>query len=177
MQEVDPRRTSGKRPLHLKTWSTVKDVKQALQALLHVPMSKQRLFFHGQELGRRGSTDSRKGPLVSMRELKKYSHSLQDCGIVRDGETIYFAIAPSLQDDGRHRSFLRTYGLLSPPKRLVRSIKQVHRALELGINNPKLTVEGFGGTYFMYDPRKRPLGTYNVVSSHHCIGGLGLHSG
>lgn len=137
----------------------MKDLKQALQHLLHVPMNKQRLFFNGQELGRRGSIDSsKKGPHVAMRELKKYSHSLQDCGIVRDGETIYFAIAPSLQDDVHHRSFLRTYGLLNPPKRLVRSIKQVHRALEIGINNPKLTVEGFGGTYFMYDPRKRPLG-------------------
>jgi len=46
-------------------------------------------------------------------------------------------------------------------------IHQVRRALELGVNAPKLTMEGFGGTYFMYDPRKRPLGTY--VCMYVCV--------
>lgn len=31
----------GKRPLTLKSWMTIKDVKQTLQTLLHVPMAKQ----------------------------------------------------------------------------------------------------------------------------------------
>lgn len=39
-------------------------------------------------------------------------------------------------------------------------MRQVRRALELGVNAPKLTMEGFGGTYFMYDPRKRPLACF-----------------
>jgi hypothetical protein len=156
VQEINPRRRSGKRPLHLKSWSTIKDVKQRLEGLLHVPISKQRLFFNGHELGLgRGGG---KSPAPAMRELKKYSHSLQDCGIVRDGETIYFAIAPPMSDDGHNSAFIGPYGLNSAPKRLLRSLKQVRRAMELGVNGPKLTLEGFGGTYFMYDPRKRPLG-------------------
>lgn len=31
----------AKRPLTLKSWMTVKDVKQTLQTLLHVPVGKQ----------------------------------------------------------------------------------------------------------------------------------------
>jgi hypothetical protein len=46
---VNPRRGAagalegggGRRPLTLKSWMTVKDVKQTLQTLLHVPMAKQ----------------------------------------------------------------------------------------------------------------------------------------
>lgn len=127
---------------------------------------------------------------------------------MRDGETIYFAIAPPAAAlGGGSGPVLRPYGLLAPPKRLMRSLKQVgkekalciaglcmrlgtaprpvwpsfnppppslltpnpnqkytfnqvRRALEMGVNAPKLTMEGFGGTYFMYDPRKRPLGAF-----------------
>ena len=132
----------------------MRDVKQALQSLLHVPIAKQRLFFQGQELG--GRRDD-KG-LEPLRELSKYTHSLQDCGIVRDEETIFFAIAPVASEDSQNAAVLRAYGQLEVPKKTGRLLKQVRRAFELGINAPKLTMEGFGGTYFMYDPRKRPLG-------------------
>ena len=45
-----------KRPITVRFWSTIKDVKDQLQLLLHVPPSVQRLFvvgplyFHGREL-------------------------------------------------------------------------------------------------------------------------------
>lgn len=154
----------------MKSWSTVRDVKQALQNLLHIPISKQRLFFHGQELGGRHKEDG--GVLdcgaSQLRELNKYSHSLQDCGVVRDEETIYFAIAPSPSEDYHNAAWIRTYGQLEVPKRTSRLLKQVRRSFELGINAPKLTMEGFGGTYFLYDPRKRPLGKYKpLLSSRH----------
>jgi hypothetical protein len=150
--------------LTLKSWSTVKDVKQTLQTLLHVPMSKQRLFFNGRELSspsssstlssasldpsppslppssssivpkRRHTTGAanegggREGGREAggLRELNNYGHSLQDCGIIRDGETIYFTIArpPSL-DLGHSGPILRPYGLLQPPRRLGRALKQV----------------------------------------------------
>ena len=51
-------------------------------------------------------------------------------------------------------------GLLTPPRSLLRALKQVRRAMELGIHAPKLTLEGFGGTYFLYDPRRRPLAVF-----------------
>jgi hypothetical protein len=45
---------------------------------------------------------------------------------VRDGETIYFAIAPPAAAlGGGSGPVLRTYGLLAPPKRLMRGLKQV----------------------------------------------------
>ena len=50
---------------------------------------------------------------------------------------------------------------MHPPSRH----NQVRRALEMGVNAPKLTMEGFGGTYFMYDPRKRPLGAWCFLIS------------
>lgn len=228
VQEVNPRRTGrrkdhhqqqgeegghegGKRPLTLKSWSTIKDVKQTLQTLLHVPMNKQRLFFNGRELSspssagispsasvdpslspssdsssssaavlRRRHTTGESGEGGSeagrgggggggaggargkgLRELDNYGHSLQDCGIIRDGETIYFTIArpPSL-DMGHSGPILRPYGLLQPPRRLGRAIKQVRRAMDMGIHGPKLTIEGFGGTYFLFDPRRRPLAVF-----------------
>ena len=30
----------------------------------------------------------------------------------------------------------------------------------MGIHGPKLTIEGFGGTYFLFDPRRRPLAVF-----------------
>jgi len=148
-------------------------VKQTLQTLLHIPMSKQRLFFNGRELsspsssssstlssagirsppslpassssssssivskrrhttggaqegGREGGSGGGGGGGGGLRELNNYGHSLQDCGIIRDGETIYFTIArpPSL-DLGHSGPILRPYGLLQPPRRLGRAFKQV----------------------------------------------------
>lgn len=159
----------GKRPLTFKSWSTIKDVKQTLQTLLHVPMNKQRLFFNGRELSSPSGPTcaARPAPLPcspppsayvspssdpcalpdlrrrnttgmswnkqldakakGLRELSNYGHSLQDCGIVRDGETIYFTIAPpSSLDRDRAVPILRPYGLLPPPRRLGRALKQVN---------------------------------------------------
>jgi hypothetical protein len=122
---------SGKRPLQLKSWHTIKDVKAILQQLLHVPMGKQRLFFQGHELGLKGGgggSPSRgraaSEALPTLRELSRCSHSLQDCGIVRDGETIFFTILSA--DAGLSEGpILRSYGLVPGPKRLVRHLKQV----------------------------------------------------
>lgn len=66
----DPR--GKKRKLEARSWSAVRDLKDALQKLLHVNVAKQRLFFHGRELQNRAT--------------------LQDCGIFEDGETLLFAI-------------------------------------------------------------------------------------
>lgn len=76
--------------------------------------------------------------------------------MIRDGETLYFAITPV--DDSSKGAVLRSYGLLNTPRKIQRIINQVRRAFELGVNAPKLTMEGFGGTYFMFDPKKRPVG-------------------
>lgn len=100
------------------------------------PIPEQRLFFNGRELEASASSSSSfsaKHQGQGLRELRQIGHSLQDCGIVRDGETLYFAIvAPptscsSASFGGGAGPVLRTYGLLCPPKRLMRSLKQVGR--------------------------------------------------
>mmetsp|Transcript_39010 Transcript_39010/g.49797 ORF Transcript_39010/g.49797 Transcript_39010/m.49797 type:complete len:797 (+) Transcript_39010:608-2998(+) len=125
-----------KRKLEAKTWSTVKDVKDLLQQRLHVPISRQRLYFRGREL--------------------RNAHSLATCGIYTDNETLDLAIAPEPGDAlvphcapfGDHC-----------PKPLNRTINQVQRALELNLV-PELAMEGTGGTYFMKDSRKRVVGCF-----------------
>lgn len=53
---------------------------------------------------------------------------------MRDGETIYFAIAaPAAALGGGSGPVLRPYGLLAPSKRLMRSLKQVGKEKALCI--------------------------------------------
>ena len=68
---------SRKRPLIVKTWSTIKDVKDHVQKLLHVPSSAQRLYF---------------GPLMTANSDLPNHRTLQDAGIYRNGETLYLEI-------------------------------------------------------------------------------------
>jgi hypothetical protein len=61
----------------LKSWSTVKDLKDAIQQILHVPPSAQRLFF---------------GPLMtSSGELPNY-RTLHDAGIYKSDEILLLDI-------------------------------------------------------------------------------------
>eukprot|EP00957_Ditylum_brightwellii_P124280 9473494-Ditylum_brightwellii.AAC.1 len=70
-------RYGRKRAISVKSWSTVKDVKDILQQHLHVPPSAQRLYF---------------GPLMtSGGELPNY-RSLQDAGIYTSGKTLLLEI-------------------------------------------------------------------------------------
>jgi hypothetical protein len=39
--------------------------------------------------------------------------------------------------------------------------------MEIGVNGPKLALEGLGGTYFLFDPRKRRLGKQGIYCLKH----------
>lgn len=127
--------TSRKRLLKVKSWGTAKDVKDLLASLLSVPVQSQRLFFRSIEL--------------------KNNRLLHDAG-VDAGHTIFFAI----HSDGPQRSWaLEPYESIDPPKSLLRIINQIKRGLEIGLA-PQLSLEGTGGTYFMFDTRKKSVAAF-----------------
>eukprot|EP00566_Odontella_aurita_P004884 CAMPEP_0113551510 /NCGR_PEP_ID=MMETSP0015_2-20120614/14563_1 /TAXON_ID=2838 /ORGANISM="Odontella" /LENGTH=789 /DNA_ID=CAMNT_0000452407 /DNA_START=742 /DNA_END=3111 /DNA_ORIENTATION=- /assembly_acc=CAM_ASM_000160 len=135
-----------KRPLIVKTWSTIKDVKDALQQHLHVPSSAQRLFF---------------GPLLtSGGELPNY-RSLHDAGIYRSGETLLLDIKggsevasiSSLKKSAVSDICVSSSFLDLTPKSLRRTVQQSRRGFALGLK-PDLVLDGSGGTYYLHDARK-----------------------
>jgi len=143
-------RHGKKRPLSVRSWSTIKDVKDQLQHLLHVPPSSQRLYF---------------GPLmISGKELPNY-RTLQDAGIYRSGETLLLDIKGGVVDDGSSASSMTSlrpstsdvcvssFMLDVTPRPLRRIVQQARRGFALGLK-PDLVLDGTGGTYFLHDARK-----------------------
>lgn len=141
-------RHGKKRPLTVRTWSTVKDVKDQLQQLIHIPPSNQRLYF---------------GPLlVSAKELPNH-RTLHDAGVYRSGATLLLDIVGNAIDDQVSITSLSKSAvsdicvsssmLDSTPKPMIRIIQQARRGLALGLK-PELVLEGSGGTYFLHDARK-----------------------
>lgn len=136
-----------KRPLIVKTWSTIKDVKDAVQKLLHVPPSAQRLYF---------------GPIMTSGSDLPNHRSLNDAGIYRSGETLYLEIkkTDSLTDGsvstlvaGANDVCICKSLLDMTPKPLKRIMQQARRGMALGLK-PDLVLDGSGGTYFLHDARK-----------------------
>jgi hypothetical protein len=152
---------SRKRPLTVKTWSTIKDVKDALSKSIHVPPSAQRLYF---------------GPLMT--ELPNH-RSLFDAGIYRSGETLALEIKgttgttisssakktdfkssiSSLTENGTSDICISKSFLDLTPKSLRRSIQQIRNGLSRGIK-PSLVLDGSGGTYFLHSPLKVKLAVF-----------------
>lgn len=135
-----------KRPLSIKTWSTIKDVKDALQQHLHVPSSAQRLFF---------------GPLLTSGGELPNHRSLHDAGIYRSGETLLLDIKggneaaslSSLKKSAVSDICVSSSFLDLTPKSLRRTVQQSRRGFALGLK-PDLVLDGSGGTYYLHDARK-----------------------
>jgi len=135
-----------KRPINVRSWSTVKDVKDRLSQLLHVPPCNQRLFF---------------GPGNDLPNHR----TLNDAGIYRSGETLWFDIHSSACSVSPLDKTSLLASRKSPeicvssvlydltPKRMRRIVQQVRRGLDLGLK-PEIALDGSGGTYFMKDARK-----------------------
>lgn len=143
-----------KRPLKMKTWSTIKDVKDSIQKQLHVPQSAQLLFF---------------GPLMSSEKGLPNHRTLTDAGIYRSGETLMLRIKGEVGTASSSISRLKSGGnndvCISPslldvaPKNLRRTIQQARRGLTLGLK-PDLVPDGSGGSYFLRDARKVPAAVF-----------------
>lgn len=133
-----------KRPLTVKTWSTVKDVKDVLQQHLHVPPSAQKLFFR-----------------PSGGELPNY-RTLSDAGIYRSGETLLLEISSESSPSTTSLTCLKSSAapdicvassmLDLTHRRFRATVQQARRGLALGLK-PALVLDGSGGSYFLRDAR------------------------
>lgn len=138
-------RQARKRPVAVKSWSTIKDVKDAISSILNVPPSAQRLYY---------------GPLTALPNHR----TLHDAGIYRSGETLLLDIradnasaAPIL-----HRSFdIKVCSSMSEitPRHLRHVVQQSRRGLALGLK-PELVMDGSGGTYYLHDARKVKIAVF-----------------
>mmetsp|Transcript_27405 Transcript_27405/g.62926 ORF Transcript_27405/g.62926 Transcript_27405/m.62926 type:complete len:441 (-) Transcript_27405:1157-2479(-) len=139
-----------KRPVNVRSWSTVKDVKDQLYQLLNVPPSSQRLFF---------------GPINDLPNHR----TLNDAGIYRSGETLLFDIRPSMRGFSTLTS-LQTSD--STPdicvssvmndlttKSMRRIVQRTRRGLDMGLK-PEIALDGSGGTYFLRDARKVKIAAF-----------------
>jgi hypothetical protein len=150
----DHQQSRKKRPITIKTWSTVKDVKDVLQQHLHVPASCQRLFFH-----------------PSLGELPNH-RTLQDAGIYRNGDTLLLEMTS--HHNSAHSSSLNLTSLkkgavvdicvsssmLDLTDRGGRSlVQQSRRGLALGLK-PALVLDGSGGSYFLRNARQMNVAVF-----------------
>eukprot|EP00555_Chaetoceros_dichaeta_P015011 CAMPEP_0198257172 /NCGR_PEP_ID=MMETSP1447-20131203/6908_1 /TAXON_ID=420782 /ORGANISM="Chaetoceros dichaeta, Strain CCMP1751" /LENGTH=758 /DNA_ID=CAMNT_0043944001 /DNA_START=394 /DNA_END=2670 /DNA_ORIENTATION=+ len=142
-----------KRVLKMKTWSTIKDIKDSVQKLLHVPQSAQLIYF---------------GPLMASGFALPNYRTLSDAGVYRSGETLLLKIKGEgtvtsgitmLKSEGRNDVCISPSLLDTTPSNLRRTVQQARRGLALGLK-PDLVLDGSGGTYFLRDARKVPVAVF-----------------
>eukprot|EP00934_Nitzschia_sp_Nitz4_P002208 Nitzschia sp. Nitz4//scaffold339_size21316//2885//5262//NITZ4_008613-RA/size21316-processed-gene-0.20-mRNA-1//-1//CDS//3329548348//2208//frame0 len=146
-----------KRPITVRSWSSIKDVKDTIQRAIDIPASCQRLYF---------------GPLLTSGKELPNHRSLHDIGIYRSGETILLDIQGScgMSTSPRGSSYSRKVEaksdisisssvIDSTPKPLRQLIQRARRALAVGLK-PEFILDGSGGTYFLHDARKVKIGVF-----------------
>jgi phosphatidylinositol 4-kinase type 2 len=144
-----------KRPIEVRSWATIKDVKDSLSLLMDIPVTSIRLYF---------------GPLLtSGRELPNH-RTLHDAGIYRSGETLLldikstsdlsFSATPFSKNLRPSNDICISSSMVdSTPKYLRSLVTQARRGLSLGLK-PDLIMEGSGGTYVLRDSRKAKIGVF-----------------
>ncbi|KAL7545653.1 hypothetical protein ACHAWF_009004 [Thalassiosira exigua] len=153
-------RQGRKRPLTVRPWATVKDVKDQLTRHLHIPASSQAIYF---------------GPLLSSSKELPNHRTLHDAGIYRNGETLLLEIKGNgplgvglLHKGGvdcpsvlvqKNDVCVSSSTLDLCPKALQRLVQQSRRGLALGFK-PALAPDGSGGSYFLSDARKQRVGVF-----------------
>jgi len=181
-------RQRKKRPVTVRSWSTVKDVKDAIRQAMKIPPCSQRLFF---------------GPLLTSGGELPNHRTLHDVGIYRSGETILLDIKsstnlPSTLSSASSSSSCTNGGGATPssasafslstsssssslyslrpsptcndvcisssmmdstPRRLRSLVQEARRGFALGLK-PEFVLEGSGGTYFLHDARKAKIAVF-----------------
>jgi Phosphatidylinositol 3- and 4-kinase/Ubiquitin family len=146
-----------KRCLTVRSWATIKDVKDAIQKLVQVPPHSQRLFF---------------GPLLTSGGELPNHRSLHDAGIYRSGETLLLDIKRcventsscsvsmvSLRMTSANDICISSSMIDSTPKPLRHLVTLARRAFTLGLK-PELVLDGSGGTYFLHDAKKSKVAVF-----------------
>lgn len=146
-------RQGRKRPITLRSWSTIKDVKDALQQIIHVPPSAQHLYF---------------GPLLTSGIELPNHRTLHDAGIYRSGETLLLDIQGGNQKSPLSSSVSLSHSndvclsssmFDSTPRALRSRVEQARRGLAVGYK-PEFVFDGSGGTYFLHDSRKNKIAVF-----------------
>jgi hypothetical protein len=149
-------RQGRKRPITVRTWSSIKDVKDTIQQAIHVPASSQRLYF---------------GPLLTSGKELPNHRTLQDAGIYRSGETLLLDIkggasaassvasSYALQVESKSDVSISSSVIDSTPRLLRQLAQQARRGLALGLK-PEFVLDGSGGTYFLHDARKCKISVF-----------------
>jgi phosphatidylinositol 4-kinase type 2 len=157
--------SNKKRPLPVRSWSTIKDVKDQLSQKLQVPAASIRLYF---------------GPLLTSGKELPNHRTLHDVGIYRSGETILldiknnntnavFPTSPYRSSiEGHHHMNAASNSadvqisssvLPLTPKHLQSLVSQARWGLLYGLK-PDLVLEGSGGTYILHDVKKNPIAIF-----------------
>jgi Phosphatidylinositol 3- and 4-kinase/Ubiquitin family len=147
-------REGKKRPIQVKSWATVKDVKDILSKKLKVKASSIRLYF---------------GPLLTSGKELQNKRTLHDAGIYNPGETLLYDIKTTSD------ALMSPYYLLHPrncidicisssmiestPKHLRNMVSEARTGFSLGLK-PDLVLEGSGGTYFLRDSVKNKIAVF-----------------
>eukprot|EP00980_Cylindrotheca_fusiformis_P008877 scaffold1900_cov123-Cylindrotheca_fusiformis.AAC.3 len=144
-----------KRPITVRSWSCIKDIKDVLQQTIHIPVASQRLFF---------------GPLMTSGKELPNHRTLHDAGIYKSGEILFLDI----KEGGNYRSYRNSFAVKSrsnsdliisssvvayTPRLLIQLVQEARRALALGLK-PELVLDGSGGTYFLHDARKTKIAVF-----------------
>lgn len=146
-------RQGRKRPITVRSWSTIKDIKDAIQQTIHIPASSQRLFF---------------GPLMTSGKELPNHRTLHDAGIYRSGETLLldikmggssFPSIGSIKKEARNNVSISSSVVDLAPKLLRQTVQQARRALALGLK-PEFILDGSGGTYYLHDARKAKIAIF-----------------
>ena len=147
-----------KYPISVKSWATVKDVKDAIQQQTKIPSSFQRLYF---------------GPLLTSGKELPNHRTLQDANIYRSGETLLmdikgmaapsdcsaFSSLSSLRPSAASDVCISSSMMETTPKPLRTLVQEARRAFALGLK-PEFVLDGSGGTYFLHDAHKNKIAVF-----------------
>lgn len=148
-------REGKKRPITVRSWATVKDIKDSIQQLMKVNASAQRLYF---------------GPLLTSGKELPNHRTLHDVGIDRSGLTILLDIrnfmdSPEARSPAdlsvRGKNYLSVTSCMidATPKPLLSLVQQARQGMAVGFK-PDLSLEGSGGTYFLHDCMKNKVAVF-----------------
>mmetsp|Transcript_16768 Transcript_16768/g.30085 ORF Transcript_16768/g.30085 Transcript_16768/m.30085 type:complete len:913 (+) Transcript_16768:142-2880(+) len=124
-----------KASLSVHAWNLIKDIKDAIQAQLHFPATRQRLFFSNREL--------------------RNTRSLCDSNI-SDGSKLFLELAPVAP---MNKTIIRHYGNTPCPGTLKKIVRSSRMGLIQGLA-PRLAMDGTGGTYFLRNPRRQTVAVF-----------------
>lgn len=149
-------RQGKKRAISVRSWATIKDVKEAIQQTIHIPVQSQRLFF---------------GPLLTSGKELPNHRTLHDAGIYRSGETVLLDIKGGSSSclgasstltlrPGAASDIVISSSVMDSTPRLARSqVQEARRALALNLK-PEFILDGSGGTYFLHNSRKAKIAVF-----------------